>query len=241
MIELNGVSAGYEGTTVLRNITLRVDSGQVVALLGPNGAGKTTLLRVASRLLQVDDGSLSLDGDDVTAMSPDRLARRGVCHIPEGRGIFRSLSVRENLALLAGSAHRGDAVARTVEIFPVLANCLDLAAGRLSGGQQQMVALSRAYMSNPRYILLDEISLGLAPVVVDAIFEFIATLRATGVGLLLVEQYVQRALSLADHVYLMSQGSVTSPVRPQDLDPDEVLRSYVGTAHRRAAGAGDDD
>jgi branched-chain amino acid transport system ATP-binding protein len=215
-----------------------VESGQVVALLGPNGAGKTTVLRVASRLLPATGGSVSLDGDDVTAMPPDRLARRGVCHVPEGRGIFRSLSVRENLVLLAGSAHRGDAVARAVEVFPVLANCLDLAAGRLSGGQQQMVALSRAYLSSPRYVLLDEVSLGLAPVVVDAIFEFIATLRETGVGLLLVEQYVQRALSLADHVYLMSQGSITASVQPQDLDPDEVLRSYVGTTNR-AAEAGD--
>jgi branched-chain amino acid transport system ATP-binding protein len=238
MIELNGVSAGYEGTTVLRNISLRVESGQVVALLGPNGAGKTTVLRVASRLLPAAEGSVSLDGDDVTTMPPDQLARRGVCHVPEGRGIFRSLSVRENLALLAGSAHHGDPVARAVEVFPVLANCLDLPAGRLSGGQQQMVALSRAYLSNPRYVFLDEVSSGLGPVIVDAIFEFIATLRGKGVGLLLVEQYVQRALSLADHVYLMSQGSITAPVRPQDLDPDEVLRSYVG-APNRAADAGD--
>jgi branched-chain amino acid transport system ATP-binding protein len=215
-----------------------VESGEVVALLGPNGAGKTSVLRVASRLLPVDKGSVSLDGDDVTTMRPDLLARRGVCHIPEGRGIFRSLSVRENLALLAGSAYRGDPVARAVELFPALANCLDRAAGRLSGGQQQMVALSRAYLSSPRYVLLDEVSLGLAPVVVDVIFDFIATLRGTGVGLLLVEQYVQRALSLADYVYLMSQGSITAPVRPEDLDPDEVLRRYVGTSDR-AADAGD--
>jgi branched-chain amino acid transport system ATP-binding protein len=228
MIELNGVSAGYEGTTVLREICLRVERGQVVALLGPNGAGKTTLLRVASRLLRIDKGTLSLDGDDIAAMTPDRLARRGVCHVPEGRGIFPSLSVRENLALLAGSPHRRDAAARAVEVFPVLGTCLNRAAGRLSGGQQQMVALSRAYLSSPRYVLLDEVSLGLAPTVVDAIFEFIGTLKATGVGLLLVEQYVQRALSVADQVYLMSQGSITGRMRPQDLDPDEVLRSYVG-------------
>jgi branched-chain amino acid transport system ATP-binding protein len=229
MFLLDNVTAGYGDTTVLRNVSLRVPAGATVALLGPNGAGKTTLLRVASGLLKPWTGRLLIDGADVTAASPHALVGRGVCHVPEGRGVFPSLTVRENL-LLQVSAREADSIGRAVDAFPILGERMSQVAGTLSGGQQQMLALARAYLSNPSVILLDEVSMGLAPKIVDEIFEFLARLSEAGAALLLVEQYVTRALAVADYVYMLSKGQVTFCGEPGELNDDDVFASYLSHA-----------
>jgi branched-chain amino acid transport system ATP-binding protein len=229
MFLLDNLTAGYGDTTVLRNVTLRVPAGATVALLGPNGAGKTTLLRVASGLLKPWTGRLLIDGVDVTAAAPHTLVDHGVCHVPEGRGVFPSLTVRENL-LLHVSAKDADSIERAVDAFPILGERMSQVAGTLSGGQQQMLALARAYLSNPSVILLDEVSMGLAPKVVDEIFEFLHRLSESGAALLLVEQYVTRALAVADYVYMLNKGHVTFCGEPGELDDDDVFASYLSHA-----------
>ena len=192
MLELDGIDVGYGDTPVLRGVSLTVPDGAVVALLGANGAGKTTLLRAASGLLPPSAGHIVFDGRDVTRERAHRLAKRGLCHIPEGRGIFPTLSVRENLSLDAPRGQESDAVALGVDTFPVLGERLKLHAGKLSGGEQQMLALMRAYIRKPSIVLVDEPSMGLAPLIVDQIFDFLGRLVAEGAALLLVEQYVSR-------------------------------------------------
>ena len=230
MLELRGISAGYGDTLVLRGVDLVVPPGVVVALLGPNGAGKTTLLRVASGLLRARSGTLVLDDDDVTRAHSDELARRGLCHVPEGRGIFRSLTVKQNVLLQARPGTENEAVDRAVDAFPVLGRRLGQRAGTMSGGEQQMLALARAYVSEPRIVLLDEVSMGLAPKLVDEVFEFLGRLAAAGTALLLVEQYVTRALALADHVYLLNRGQVAFAGEPREVAGDDLLAHYMGVA-----------
>ncbi|MBW8826037.1 MAG: ABC transporter ATP-binding protein [Acidobacteria bacterium] len=228
MFALRGVSAGYEGTTVLRDVDLVVPPSSVVALLGPNGAGKTTLLRVASGLLPLSGGELLLDGQPVTGWSPTKLAQAGICHIPEGRGVFRNLSVKDNLVLQAAAGEEDDAIGRAIEAFPVLGRRLEQRAGTMSGGEQQMLALARAYVSKPRLVLLDEVSMGLAPRIVDEIFEFLRRLAAAGTALLLVEQYVHRALAESDYVYLLHRGRIDFAGEPTELADEEVFARYLG-------------
>jgi branched-chain amino acid transport system ATP-binding protein len=207
-----------------------VQPGQVTALLGPNGAGKTTVLRTASGIIRPRQGRVELDGEVVTSLPPFRRATRGLCLIPEGRGIFRSLSVRENLRLhsLPGRRPPADAVDSALTVFPVLKPRLSETAGRLSGGQQQMLALARAYIAKPKVILLDEVSMGLAPQVLDTVFQALHTLAVTGVAMLLVEQYVTRAMAMADSVVLLSKGTVAYEGLPSELDEQAVLRGYLG-------------
>jgi len=231
MLELADVSAGYGDTEVLRGVSLWVPRQSVAALIGANGAGKTTLLRTASGLLRPSAGALSVDGRDVTGASPHTLARMGVCHVPEGRGVFPSLSVRDNILIQAGRRDVGEAIDRAVSAFPILGKKLGQAAGSLSGGQQQMLSLSRAYVTDPSYVLLDEVSMGLAPLLVDEIFEFLGKLAASGCALLLVEQYVARALELADYVYLMSRGQITFAGEPGELDATQLMEQYMGAGH----------
>jgi branched-chain amino acid transport system ATP-binding protein len=228
MLELRNVSAGYGDHVVLRDLDLVVPESSVVALLGPNGAGKTTLLKVAAGLLRPKSGALTFDAQDVTGWSPDRLARAGVCHVPEGRGIFRELSVRDNLRLQAPPSVDLAAVPAATEAFPVLGNRLNQRAGTLSGGEQQMLALAHAWIAQPKLVLLDEVSLGLAPKLVDAIFDYLRQLAARGCALLLVEQYVSRALELADYVYILKKGRVHFVGEPSQLDDEAILASYLG-------------
>jgi branched-chain amino acid transport system ATP-binding protein len=228
MLELQGIVAGYGETIVLRNVDLVVPDGATVALLGPNGAGKSTLLRVASGLLRPRDGCILLDGLDVTGRPPHFLVGRGVCHVPEGRGIFGQLTVRDNLLLQAGG--RRDAVARATAAFPRLAERLAQTAATLSGGEQQMLALARAYVQQPQTVLLDEVSMGLAPVLVDEIFQFLARLAGEGAALLLVEQYVTKALAMADYVMLLNKGRVAFWGEPSELDGQDLFRQYAGMA-----------
>jgi branched-chain amino acid transport system ATP-binding protein len=228
LLELRGVTAGYGRTTVLREIDLKVAPGSVVALLGPNGAGKTTLLRVASGLLSPARGEVRLLGEDVTGRRPHQRARGGLCLVPEGRGIFPNLSVRENLTLQIPPWRRDAGYETALEAFPILKDRLTHTAGSLSGGQQQMLALSRCFLADPKVVLLDEVSMGLAPRVIDEIFDGLVNLVKSGVAMLLVEQYVTRALHLADHVYLLGRGQVDFSGTPSQLDEAELLRLYIG-------------
>ena len=228
MLELRNISAGYQGHTVLRDVTLTVPDHSVVALLGPNGAGKTTLLRIASGILAPSSGRILLDKDDVTGRPPDELARLGVCHVPEGRGIFPSLTVRDNLRLQAPNDLDDLTLSAVAAVFPRLAERVGQTAGTMSGGEQQMLALAHAYVADPSVVLLDEVSMGLAPTIVDVIFEYLRTLAAAGTALLLVEQYVARALSLADYVYVLRKGQVEFAGEPGELGDDAILASYLG-------------
>jgi len=228
MFRLDSIVAGYEDSTVLRDVTLHVPAGKVVALLGPNGAGKTTLLRVASGLLVPTAGEVTIEGTALQGQPPDVFARAGICHIPEGRGIFRSMTVEENLLLQAPPGTEDEALAKAVDAFPRLGERLQQRAGTMSGGEQQMLAVSRAYLSNPSYVFLDEVSLGLAPKIVDEIFAFLRRIADGGAALVLVEQYVTRALRIADFVFILNQGTVAFAGEPDELDEAEVFRTYVG-------------
>jgi len=228
MLELSGVTGGYGSTTVLREVSFSVPRGSVVALLGPNGAGKSTTMRMVSGLLRPQQGSVMFESKDVTRATPSRRARLGICHVMEGRGIFPSLTVRENLRLQS-PRHRStsDILDRTEQEFPQLAKRRKQIAGTLSGGEQQMLALMRAYLSNPRVVLVDEASLGLAPVIVDQIFEFLQRIARDGVSLLIVEQYAARVLAIASTVYLLNQGRVVHSGPAQDLDEEQVFALYA--------------
>ena len=245
MLELRNITAGYGSHTVLRDVNLVVPDNAVVALLGPNGAGKTTLLRVASGLLRPSAGRILVDGVDATGWPPHRLSQAGVCHVPEGRGIFRALSVKDNIRLFRrlppplsgghppspGQARDGtglDAVPAVAEAFPRLGERLAQRAGTMSGGEQQMLALARAYVAGAKTVLLDEVSMGLAPTVIDAIFEYLHRLAADGAALLLVEQYVARALELADFVYILNKGRVQFVGESDELGEEQILASYLG-------------
>jgi branched-chain amino acid transport system ATP-binding protein len=227
---LRDVEAGYGGTPVLRGVTLAVPAGRVVALLGPNGAGKTTLLRAASGLVQPTAGTITLGGVDVTYARPHQLAKLGLCHVPENRAVFPGLTVRDNLRVMVGGRLKPDTIDLATEAFPILGKRVDQLAGTMSGGEQQMLALTRAYLTAPRYVLLDEVSMGLAPIVVDQIFEFLRRLAARGAALLLVEQYVTKALALADMVYLLTKGAVDFAGEPGELDADALAARYLGAA-----------
>jgi branched-chain amino acid transport system ATP-binding protein len=238
LLELAGVTAGYGSTTVLRDVSIHVQVGQVVALLGPNGAGKTTALRCASGSVRPSKGRILVDGRDVTKLPPHRRTKMGLCLIPEGRGIFRSLTVAENLRLFVPSAsgNASEALDRALTIFPALRSRPNEVAGRLSGGQQQMLSIARSYVGNAKIIMLDEVSLGLAPRVVDEIYRALDALAKTGVTMLLVEQYVSRALHMCDSVVLLSKGSVAYSGPPTNLDEQSFLRDYLGVDFEEASG-----
>ena len=225
-LQLSGITAGYGQATVLRAVDLTVPAGKVVALLGPNGAGKSTLLSVAAGSLRAFSGSVQVTGIDVTRLSSYKRARVGVCLVPEGRGIFRSLTVAENLRLQVPRGAPRDRVDRAIEAFPILRDRRSQIAGSLSGGQQQMLAIARSYVSNPKVVLLDEVSMGLAPTTIDAIFESLDMLASAGTAMLLVEQYVNRALAMADSVYLLIRGSVAYSGPAANLTQEEIVRRY---------------
>jgi branched-chain amino acid transport system ATP-binding protein len=227
-LELVGVDAGYADMQVLHDVSLVVPPGRVAALLGPNGVGKSTVLRTASGLLKPWLGQVKIDGEDVAASSPSTRVARGLCHIPEGRGIFPSLTVRENLIVQADRGHEREAIERAEAVFPVLAERLNQVSGTLSGGQQQMLALARAVIRDPAVVLVDEPSLGLSPVMVDEVFAFLGRLAGSGCALLIVEQYVTRVLAICDAVYVLNRGRVVWNGSPQDLTEDELFDQYVG-------------
>ena len=226
-LEFRGVHAGYGSTEVLRNVSLRVPEGSVVTLLGPNGAGKSTLLKVAAGLLPAQRGEVRLGGSPLRGAAGHAVSRAGLCLLPEGRGIFPTLSVRENLELMGWD---GDRRAEVFTLFPVLERRFDQVAGTLSGGEQQMLAVARAVVSEPSVVLADEISFGLAPKVVDEIFAVLAALRDRGLTILLVEQYIQRALAFADFAYLMYKGGIVFAGEAFQLRSRDVIERYFGKA-----------
>jgi branched-chain amino acid transport system ATP-binding protein len=229
LLALDGISAGYGASAVLRDVTVSVPKGSMVALLGANGAGKTTLLRVASGLLRPTAGQVRVGGAVVTGQPAHRRARHGLCLIPEGRGIFPSLTVRENLEIEVPPWVKDTAPGRALDMFPVLGSRMKQVAGTLSGGEQQMLALARAVLAEPKVILVDEISMGLAPKLVDSLFEVLAELAATGISMLIVEQYIQRALELCSLAYIINKGTVVYSGPSQSLQRDTILREYLGT------------
>jgi branched-chain amino acid transport system ATP-binding protein len=229
ILRVEGVVAGYGQVPVLHGFGLRVPTGGVVALLGPNGAGKTTALRVIDGRLRHRAGSVWFAGREVTGTPTDRLARRGLCTIPAGRGVFPNLTVAENLWMWTyrGGLRRSVVEETTYRRFPILAARGNQLAGTLSGGEQQMLALSRGLSTNPRLLLLDELSTGLAPIAVAELYEVVAQLAADGLSILLVEQFTDTALRIADHVVVMAHGRVEVAGRPDEVR-DAMPRVYLG-------------
>jgi branched-chain amino acid transport system ATP-binding protein len=229
-IEVDGATSGYGQVTVLRNVSISVPAGAVTAILGANGAGKTTLLKTISGTLRPSRGKILMDGAEVTSLRPHERVAKGLCHIPEGRGIFRSLTVRENIVIQARPGEEDAAVALAAESFPALGKKLNQTAGTLSGGQQQMLAMSAAFARSPKYVLVDEPSLGLAPMVVDEIFEFLRGIAASGTALIIVDQFVQRVLDIADTIYILHRGEIVHTGAAGDLSNDQIFATYLGSA-----------
>jgi branched-chain amino acid transport system ATP-binding protein len=230
MLELRAIRAGYPGNPVLWDVDLRVPQQSVVVLLGANGVGKTTLLNVVSGLLTPTRGSVWIDGVDVTKHRGHKRAQLGLCHIPEGRGIFPTLTVRDNLKMAPrqGGEPFADIVDLVAKAFPVLGRRMSQQAGTLSGGEQQMLSLARAYVTRPRYVLIDEVSMGLSPVLVDETFAFLRKLADRGSALLMVEQYAQRALALADFTFVLSKGRVVFAGEASEVDMERLADDYLG-------------
>jgi branched-chain amino acid transport system ATP-binding protein len=230
LLELDEVTVSYAGLRALTGVSLVVPEGSVIALLGPNGAGKTTTLRTISGLLRPDSGSITFGGRRIERDRPFRIARAGVLHVPEGRGIFRSLSVRDNLQMASYALERGkDTAEEAASVFPALASRMDQQAGTLSGGEQQMLALARAMLARPRLLMLDEISMGLAPIIVSQLFDAVRGMAEAGTTVLMVEQYVHAALTLSDYVYVLDKGRVVDLGEPADMQESGMLASYLGS------------
>ena len=231
LLEIRGLTVGYGGDPVLRDFDLHLDEGEVLAVLGANGAGKSTLLRTISGVLQPTAGTVRLDGEDIAGRRPDRLLRTGIAHVLEGRRILSSLTVEENLLL--GAIGRGPEVGERLgemyEIFEDLKRLRKLSGGNLSGGQQQMLAIGRALMARPRVLLLDEPSLGMAPVIVDRLVDLLRELRRRfDTSVLMVEQTVWMALSLADRVGLVQHGRLVFEGAVESLDESMLGDAYFG-------------
>ena len=232
-LEVTGLTAGYGGAPVLHEVSTAVAAGTVTAVLGANGAGKTTLLRAISGLLRPRAGQVRLLGGEVTGHSPEDMARRGVAHVPEGQGVIAELTVEENLRLgalwRAGRATRAAALDQAYQRFGVLAAARRRAAGTLSGGERQMLVIARALMAQPRVLLLDEPSLGLAPRIVAQVMQLTAELRDAGLAVLLVEQNARSALRIADQGVVLHLGRVVASAAAADLAADVGLRRhYLG-------------
>jgi branched-chain amino acid transport system ATP-binding protein len=231
VLHLDGLSAGYDAAAVVRDLDLYVGAGEVVALLGPNGAGKTTTLRAISGLVRPIAGVIRVDGNDIGRQSPTARARLGIAHVPEGRGVFFGLTVAEHFRLGYRGEHIDADVAYTY--FPALAAISERRAGLLSGGEQQMLTVGRALARRPRLLLLDELSLGLAPVIVQRLLPVVATYaKESGCAVLLVEQHIQIALAVADRGYVLSHGELVihEPAETLRADHRLILSGYLGEA-----------
>jgi branched-chain amino acid transport system ATP-binding protein len=230
-IELSDVHAGYGRIEILHGVNLAVPSGTIFALLGPNGGGKSTTLQVVSGAIRPTSGCVHIAGQHVNGAGPDALTRAGVSRIPEGRGIFPNLTVDDNLRMwtFAAGLTIGKVRETAFERFPQLAQRRSQRAGTMSGGEQQMLAMSRALVADPAILLLDEISMGLAPLIVSELYDLVHQLAAEGITILLVEQLATTALRVADFAAILSQGRIVAVGQPQDL-ADEVSAAYLGGA-----------
>ncbi len=234
MLKAETISASYGRVKVLNNINMSVESGEIVCLVGANGAGKSTLLKVISGIVPAISGKFLFEGQDITNKKPDFIVKAGLSHVPEGRQIFADLTVRQNL-ILGSYVHNlskqemkrlFDSV---FELFPILKSRLMQKAGTMSGGEQQMLAIGRGLMSQPKLLLLDEPSLGLAPLVVETILKVIQNLRSTGISILLVEQNVNAALQISDRAYVIETGTIVAEGKARELmENDEIKKSYLG-------------
>lgn len=228
LVEMRAIRAGYDGLDVLHGVDLTVHAGQVVAILGPNGAGKSTTLKVLAGLLPATSGDLLVAGRRINGARADDLARRGLCLIPEGRGIFPNLTVRENLWMVT---HRGgrrtDVEARSVDRFPQLGRLMAQTAGTLSGGQQQMLAMARGLATDPALLVLDELSMGLAPIVVEELYAAVAQVASEGTSVLLVEQFARIVMDVAHVAAIMVHGHVVETGRPHDIEA-HLSQAYLG-------------
>jgi branched-chain amino acid transport system ATP-binding protein len=233
MLEVNNVTMGYGDLKVLDNVSLKVEHGETVALVGSNGAGKTSLLRAISRLEPIWSGSLLWNGEELTRLKAHEIPFRRIAHVPQGRGILNTLSVEDNLYLGSyiplARPHREQNFHKALELFPILAERLKQQAGTLSGGQQQMLAIARALMLEPELLILDEPSLGLAPVVVDTVFKVIKEINTQGVSILLIEQNLVEALKVSTRGYVLETGVVVMEGRASDLASNKNIReAYLG-------------
>jgi branched-chain amino acid transport system ATP-binding protein len=240
MLNIHKLCAGYGKVQVLHEVSIDVAKGQVVTLIGSNGAGKTTTMRAVSGMIRPSSGQISLNGKRIDALESYHIAKLGLAHSPEGRRVFATMSVLDNLVLgafprLTGSRPKGDVkgdLERAMELFPRLKERRNQLAGTLSGGEQQMLAMARAVMLNPEVVLLDEPSMGLAPILVDEVFRIIERLKAQGVTMLLVEQFAAAALAVADYGYVLENGriAVHGPAHTLRDDP-AVKAAYLGGGH----------
>lgn len=232
LLEVAGLTTQYGSISALRDVSLSVGAGEVIGLIGPNGAGKTTLLGSIAGLLTPTDGSVHFDGADVTGVAPDRLLRSGLALVPEHRRIFTDLTVVENLrigGITLPKADRPAVLEEMAELFPVLRDKWETAAGFLSGGEAQQLAIARALMSRPRLLMMDEPSLGLAPVLVDVVFNLITSLREQGRTLLVVEQNATRMLEVADRAYVLRSGAlVATGTGAELLERSDLFDTFIG-------------
>ncbi|WP_137391052.1 ABC transporter ATP-binding protein [Rhodoligotrophos defluvii] len=227
-LAVDRIDAFYGKSHILHDVSLEIPSGNVVTLLGRNGAGKTTTIRSISGLLKPASGAIRLDDEDITGLRADQVARRGVCSVTESRDVFTHLTVRENLAI-ASRKNSAWPMARVLDDFPLIRPLLDRSGGALSGGEQQIVAIARALMLDPKILLLDEPSQGLAPIMVDRVLEVLADLKRAGLAMLVVEQKLDLALALAEHAYILENGRVVYHSSAAELAADSaVIHRHLG-------------
>lgn len=233
ILEVKNLSVSYGAIKALRNISFSVEQGEIISLIGSNGAGKTTTLHAVSNIIKKNEGHVFFEGEDITNLSPDKIVAKNLIHVPEGRRIFQNLTVRENLELGAFLRKDKDGIKddmeNVFELFPRLKERIKQNAGTLSGGEQQMLAIGRGIMAKPKVLLLDEPSMGLAPILVDEIFSIIQKINGQGTTILVVEQNAYKALSIADRAYILETGSVTKSGDAKKLAVDDSVRAaYLG-------------
>ena len=233
MLEIKNLVAGYNNVPILKNLNISANSGDITVVIGPNGAGKSTLLKTISGLIKTSQGSIKFEGNEISKMPPDEIVKLGIIHVPEGRMIFNRLTVSENLLMGAfqqSSANKKkEDFNRVLQLFPILSKRLGQLGGTLSGGEQQMLAIGRGLMSSPKLLMLDEPSLGIAPIIVEQIFNLINEIKEAGVSILMVEQNASKALKTADFGYVIELGNLqTSGPSTSLLNDKDIKKYYLG-------------
>ena len=233
MLEIKDLVAGYNNVPILKNLNISANSGDITVVIGPNGAGKSTLLKTISGLIPTSEGSIKFDGNEISKMPPDEIVKLGIIHVPEGRMIFNRLTVSENLLMGAfqqsNTNKKKEDFDRVLQLFPILSKRLNQLGGTLSGGEQQMLAIGRGLMSSPKLLMLDEPSLGIAPIIVEQIFNLIIEIKKAGVSILMVEQNASKALNTADFGYVLELGNLQkSGPSISLLNDNDIKKYYLG-------------